>query len=57
MSLQDKDIDNKQQNERSYTLTLTLTQVNTILGGLHELPAKYSISLIDSIKQQCEQQK
>ena len=35
---------------------LTEEQVNIILGGLAELPAKISIELIAKIKAECEEQ-
>jgi hypothetical protein len=35
---------------------LTEQEVNTIIAGLSELPAKYSIELLMKIKIQCEEQ-
>lgn len=37
-----------------FTLTFSENEVNIILGGLAELPAKHSIELIGKIKTQCE---
>lgn len=37
-----------------FTLKLTEQEVNTILAGLGELKAKYSIDLIDKIKNYCD---
>ena len=39
-----------------YKLELTEKEVNTILAGLGELPAKHSIDLIAKIKYTCESQ-
>jgi len=39
-----------------YKLELTEKEVNTILAGLGELPAKHSIDLIAKIKSTCESQ-
>jgi hypothetical protein len=35
---------------------LTENEVNIILGGLAELPAKHSIELIAKVKAECEEQ-
>ena len=39
-----------------YKLTLTETEVNTVLGALGELPAKMTIELIMNIRKQCSEQ-
>jgi hypothetical protein len=39
-----------------FELKLTENEVNIILAGLGELPAKHSIELIGKIKQSCESQ-
>jgi len=39
-----------------FNLELTEQEVNIILAGLGELPAKHSIELIAKIKQSCESQ-
>jgi len=39
-------------SEQQITLNLTLTEVNAILTGLGELPAKSSMGLIQKIQQQ-----
>jgi len=39
-----------------FELKLTEQEVNVVLGGLGELPAKHSIELIAKIKQSCESQ-
>jgi hypothetical protein len=39
-----------------FNLELTEQEVNIILAGLGELPAKHSIELIGKIKQSCESQ-
>ena len=39
-----------------FNLELTENEVNIILAGLGELPAKHSIELIAKIKQSCESQ-
>lgn len=39
-----------------YKLELTEKEVNIILAGLGELPAKHSIDLIAKIKSTCESQ-
>ena len=39
-----------------FDLKLTEQEVNIILAGLGELPAKHSIELIGKIKQSCESQ-
>jgi hypothetical protein len=39
-----------------YTINLTETEVNLVLAGLSELPAKHSIDLILDIKSTCEAQ-
>ena len=44
-------------NEIKFTLTnLTVDEVNTILAGLQELPAKFCNPLTAKIRQQAEQQ-
>jgi hypothetical protein len=40
----------------NYNLTLTLDQLNMVLGALGELPAKASMNLIMDIQQQAQQQ-
>jgi ACT domain-containing protein len=42
--------------QQEITLTLTLTEVNAILSGLGELPAKSSMSVIQKIQQQAAPQ-
>lgn len=37
-------------------LTLTVDETNTVLSGLSELPAKFSIVLIQKIQQQAQSQ-
>ena len=39
-----------------FNLELTEQEVNVVLAGLGELPAKHSIELIGNIKQSCESQ-
>jgi len=39
-----------------FELKLTENEVNIILAGLGELPAKHSIELIGKIKQSCKSQ-
>jgi len=39
-----------------FDLKLTEQEVNIILAGLGELPAKHSIELIGKIKSECEAQ-
>jgi hypothetical protein len=39
-----------------FDLKLTEQEVNVVLAGLGELPAKHSIELIGKIKQSCESQ-
>ena len=39
-----------------FNLELTEQEVNIILAGLGELPAKHSIELIGKIKSECEAQ-
>ena len=39
-----------------FELKLTENEVNIILAGLGELPAKHSIELIGKIKSECEAQ-
>ena len=39
-----------------FNLELTEQEVNIILAGLGELPAKHSIELIAKIKSECESQ-
>ena len=39
-----------------FELKLTEQEVNVVLAGLGELPAKHSIELIAKIKQSCESQ-
>lgn len=38
------------------TLSITLDEVNTVLGGLGELPAKLSFPLINKIQTQATEQ-
>lgn len=40
----------------TFTLTLTTQEVNAVLAGLAELPAKVSLGLILKIKEQAEKQ-
>ena len=40
----------------TYKLELTEEEVNIVLAGLGELPAKHSIDLISKIKTTCESQ-
>lgn len=42
--------------EQTFTLNLTLDQLNTVLGGLAELPARVSMNLIQNIQKQAQQQ-
>ena len=48
----------QQENKtvKELDLTLTLDDINLILTGLGELPAKLSISLIDKIRSQASRQ-
>ena len=39
-----------------FNLELTEQEVNIVLAGLGELPAKHSIELIAKIKSECESQ-
>lgn len=43
-------------DSKEVNLTLTVAEINVILAGLGELPAKFSISLIDKIKGQATMQ-
>lgn len=47
-----------QQGEimQNIILTLTVDETNTVLSGLSELPAKFSIVLIQKIQQQAQSQ-
>ena len=40
----------------TYKVELTVEEVNIVLAGLGELPAKHSIELIAKIKTTCESQ-
>ena len=42
--------------EKEVTLTLSVTEVNTILGALDEIPHKISRKVIDKIIQQAQAQ-
>lgn len=42
--------------DQTFTLNLTIDEVNFILGALGELPAKASMNLIMNIQQQAQQQ-
>lgn len=41
---------------KTLTLTLSPEEVNVVLAGLGELPAKHSVSLILKVKEQCDPQ-
>ena len=43
-------------DSKEIVLNLTVNEVNLILGGLGELPAKVSIGLIDKIRTQASAQ-
>ena len=43
-------------NAQSVTLELTLDEVNVVLAGLGELPAKASIAVIDKVRAQAVSQ-
>ena len=43
-------------NDKTITLTLTPQDVNIILAGLLELPAKVSLDVIGRVKQQGDEQ-
>lgn len=43
-------------NDKTITLTLTPQDVNIILAGLLELPAKVSLEVIGRVKQQGDKQ-
>ncbi|MBK7822926.1 MAG: hypothetical protein IPJ61_18250 [Tessaracoccus sp.] len=43
-------------NDKTITLTLSLQDVNVILAGLLELPAKVSLEVIGRVKQQGDEQ-
>jgi len=45
-----------QQEEISITLVLPVSQLNTILAALNEIPHKFSRSIIDEIHKQADQQ-
>jgi hypothetical protein len=36
------------------TLAITVSETNTVLAGLNELPAKFSVALMEKIKVQAE---
>ena len=42
--------------DKTITLTLSLNDVNVILAGLLELPAKVSLEVIGRVKQQGDEQ-
>ena len=42
--------------EQGITLNVSVQDVNTILAGLGEVPAKISMSIINSIREQAEAQ-
>lgn len=43
-------------NDKTITLTLSISDVNLILAGLLELPAKVSLDVINRVKQQGDEQ-
>ena len=43
-------------NEQTFEIKLNIDELNTVLGGLGELPARASMNLIQSIQQQAQQQ-
>ena len=45
-----------QVQDRELTITLKLSQLNVIIGGLDELPHKYSRPIIDLINKQATEQ-
>jgi hypothetical protein len=45
-----------QQEEQQVTLTVKVSWLNVILGGLEEIPHKFSRPVIDSISQQARSQ-
>ncbi len=45
-----------EDNAKKVTLELTLDEVNVVLAGLGELPAKTSLSVIDKIRSQAVSQ-
>lgn len=45
-----------QQQEPEVTVSLTITELNTIIAGLDELPHKFSRALIDNISTQARGQ-
>lgn len=47
---------NTQQQELEVNLTLKISQLNTIIAGLDELPHKYSRQIIDEISRQAQSQ-
>lgn len=43
-------------NDKTITITLSIADVNVILAGLLELPAKVSLEVIGRVKQQGDEQ-
>jgi hypothetical protein len=46
----------QQNQEVTVSLTLTISEVNTIIAGLDEIPHKFSRGLIDKISTQAREQ-
>lgn len=45
-----------QQNEKKFTLSVTVEEANIIFMGLDEVPQKYSRKVTDSLNQQLQAQ-
>lgn len=45
-----------EDNAKKVTLELTLNEVNVVLAGLGELPAKSSLNVIDKVRSQAVSQ-
>ena len=43
-------------NEQLFEIKLNIDDLNAVLGGLAELPAKVSMNLIQNVQQQAQQQ-
>ena len=46
----------QQQEQQQFVLKLSISQINIIMGGLDELPHKFSRTLIDEIQKQLQPQ-
>lgn len=43
-------------SDNTFNIKFTIDELNTVLGGLGELPARASMNLIQNIQQQAQQQ-